>query len=74
MSNLHFFSWHSSWKTQLFLRNRMDAMDGLLLMKYFAVTRKIAMTINRKFTVIIIFILIIVEKAHTKSYNFSQNC
>lgn len=54
----------------LILRNRMDAMDSLLLLKSFAVTQKIAMTINRKFTVIIVFILKIVEQAHTKSYQF----
>lgn len=70
MSNLHFLSWHSSWKSQLILRNRMDAMDSLLLLKSFAVTQKIAMTINRKFMVIIVFILKIVEQAHTKLYQF----
>lgn len=45
-------------------------MDSLLLLKSFAVTQKIFMTINRKFTVIIVFILKIVEQAHTKSYQF----
>lgn len=48
----------------------MDAMDSLLLLKSFTLTQKMAMTINRKFTVIILKIF---EQAHTNYISFSQN-